>query len=131
MAAPSPSPFGLFARDFDELDFGGRTPGGVIVLDDPDPADAAAAPVTTEMLEAACAEARSQGFAEGRAEAEAAQEAARRALLAAVLGGLGDASDQIRQAVDESGSALARLVLASVAAAFPALCARHGAAELA
>jgi flagellar assembly protein FliH len=139
--AANPSPFGLFTRDFDELDVGARARpvvpggihGGVIMLDDPDPAEAAAAtpPVTAEMLAAACAEAHALGLGEGRAAAAAAQEAERRALLAAVLDRLGDAADQLRLAVDETGGALARLVLASVSAALPALCARHGAAELA
>lgn len=120
------SGLGLFVHDFDD-----PAAGGVIVLDEPDAAEAeAAAAITQDMLDEACAAAHAQGLAAGRAEAEAAREAERRALLTALLEQLRDADAGIRNAVDEAGSGLARLVLASLAAGFPSLCARHGADEL-
>jgi len=125
-----PSPFELFAADFDLP----TKAGGVIVLDELDPAEVPPAPpppVTREMLDAACAEARALGLAAGRAEVAAAREVERAALLGAVLAGLRDADATLRAAVDEAGGGLARLVLTALQGAFPALCARHGGAELA
>ena len=120
------SGFGLFVHDFDD-----PVAGGVIVLDEPDAAESEPAPaITQEVLDEARAAAHAQGLAAGRAEAEEAREAERRALLAALLDQLRDADAQIRGAVDEAGIGLARLLLASLAAGFPSLCARHGAAEL-
>lgn len=120
------SGLGLFVHDFDD-----PMAGGVIVLDEPDAADSEAAPaITQEALDKVSAAAHAQGLATGRAEAAAAQEAERRALLAALLEQLRDADAQIRSAVEEAATGLARLVLASLAAGFPSLCARHGAAEL-
>lgn len=128
--------FGLFVRDFDDpASDGVFGADGVIVLDDLDGAAAASPPpdlaITQEQLDEARASAHAQGLAAGRAEAEAAQDAERRTLLNALLDQLRDADAQIRGAVDEAGAGLARLVLASLAAGFPSLCARHGAAELA
>ena len=120
------SGLGLFVRDFDD-----PVAGGVIVLDEPDAAESEPAPaITQEVLDEARAAAHALGLAAGRAAAEAEREAERGALLAALLDQLRDAGDQIRRAVDEAGTGLARLVLASLAAGFPSLCARHGAAEL-
>ena len=125
---PRPA-IGLFAPDFDDP----AAQGGVINLDDPDPADppppaAETRPaITPEMLEAA----RAEGHEEGRAEIAAAREAEHHALLSRLLDALRDSDAAMRAAVDEAGSALARLVLASVASAFPTLSARHGGAELA
>ena len=118
------SGLGLFVQDFDD-----PAGGGVIVLDEPEVAEAAAA-ITQEFLEDACAAAHTAGLVAGRAEAAAARDGEQRALLAALLDQLRDADAQIRGAVEEAGGGLARLVLASLAAAFPSLCARHGAAEL-
>jgi len=143
--AAAPSPLGRFAPDFDSPDFDARhfdarhfdarhfDEQGVIVLDEPDPAEAGAAagPAITQQLLDAAAAGHAAGLAAGRAEAEAAQEATRRALMAALLARLDDTAAAMGAAVDAAGGALARLVLASLAAGFPALCARHGAAELA
>ncbi len=128
-AAPRAEPaFAMFVRDFDApLD-------NVIVLDDAEE-EAPAAPqtpaITQEMLDAAVAAARDEGLREGRAEAAEAREAARHAMQATLINQLRDAGAQLRGAVDEAGSQLAALVLATLDAGFPALRARHGAAELA
>lgn len=120
--------FALFARDFDApLD-------GVIVLDDEEPEAPPSEPdapaITPEMLEEACVAARAEGLQAGRAEAAEAREAARHAMTAALLNQLRDAEAQLRAAVEEAGGALAALVLTMLDSAFPALRARHGAAEL-
>jgi len=88
-------------------------------------------PITAEELEAARAAAHAEGLAEGLAAAEEARSAERAALLAAVSAQLVDADAKLRMAVDEAGAALSRLVLATVQSGFPALGARHGAAEIA
>ena len=82
------------------------------------------------MLEAAVAAARDDGLREGRAEAAEAREAARHAMQATLINQLRDAEAQLRGAADAAGSQLAALVLATLDAGFPALRARHGAAEL-
>ena len=93
---------GLFSRDFDD-----PLADGVIVLDEPDAAESAAAPaITQDVLDQACAAAHAHGLAAGRAEAAAEREAERRALLAALLDQLRDADGQIRGAVEEAGTAL-------------------------
>jgi flagellar biosynthesis/type III secretory pathway protein FliH len=120
----------LFARDFDDPD----SLGGVIVLDEPEPADTPAEPEPPPITAAMLDEARAAGFAEGlrhgRAEAAAARDAERDAMVAALLAGLRDADAKLHEAVEAAGSRLAGLVLAMLEAGFPTLCARHGAAEL-
>ena len=128
--SPAPRAAGLFTHDFDT-----PAPGGVIVLDEeeapPLPAEPPPPPITAEDLAAARAAAHDAGRAEGRAEAEAARAAERDALLAALSAQLADAGAQLRAAVEEAGGGLSRLVLAALQAGFPALGARHGAAEVA
>ena len=127
--APRAEPaFAMFVRDFDApLD-------NVIVLDDAEeeavPAEPPPPAITQEMLEAAVAAAREEGLREGRAEAAEAREAARHAMQATLINQLRDAGTELRGAVDAAGSQLAALVLATLDAGFPALRARHGAAEL-
>jgi flagellar assembly protein FliH len=123
---PAPRSGGLFAHDFDA-----PAPGGVILLDEEEAPPPPPPPITADDLAAACAAAHHAGRTEGLASAEAAREAERRALLATLSAQLGDAEAQIRAAVDEAGGALSRLVLAALQAGFPALGARHGAAEIA
>lgn len=122
---------GLFTRDFDDP----ASLGEVIELDDiggPEAAPDMPPPaITQDMLDDACAGARAQGQAEGRAEAEAERNAVRLALMTVLRGQLHNADAQIRAAVDDAGQGLSQLVLAALSAGFPALCARHGAAELA
>lgn len=119
----------LFARDFDDP----ASMDGVIVLDDADPQEAPPEPpppITAAMLAEACEAAREAGLSQGRAEAAAEREAVRDAMTASLLAGLRDADTRLRAAVDEAGSRLVGLVLAMLDAGFPALRARHGAAEL-
>jgi len=135
MASTRP-PFGdvalaLFARDFDDpavLD-------GVIVLDEQEPPDAVAEPapppITAALLDESCAAARADGLRQGRAEAAAARDAERDAMTASLLAGLSLADANLRDAVEVAGMRLAGLVLATLDAGFPTLCARHGAAEVA
>jgi flagellar assembly protein FliH len=127
-AARTEPAFALFARDFDApLD-------NVIVLDDAEeeagPAEPPPPPITQDMLDAAVAAAREDGLRAGRAEAADAREAARHAMQATLINQLRDAGAQLRGAVETTGSQLAALVLATLDAGFPALRARHGAAEL-
>jgi len=113
--------------DFDE------PAAGVIVLDEALAAEPETAPepLTAEMLASACAQARAAGRAEGLAEAAAARDAQRLALLDSLAGQLRDADARLRDVVEETGSQLSQLVVAVLAAAFPAMCARHGGAEVA
>lgn len=128
-AAPrAAAAFSLFARDFDApLD-------NVIVLDDAEeeasPAEPPPPPITQAMLDEAVAAAHEDGLRAGRAEAAEAREAARHAMQATLINQLSDAEAQLRGAVETAGSQLAALVLATLDAGFPALRARHGAAEL-
>ena len=127
-AARTEPAFALFARDFDApLD-------NVIVLDeaeeDAPPAEPPPPPITQAMLDEAVAAAREDGLREGRAEAAEAREAARHAMQATLINQLRDAEAHLRGAVETAGSQLAALVLATLDAGFPALRARHGAAEL-
>lgn len=117
----------LFTCDFDELADDGA---GVIVLDEPEAAAASLVP-TQGLLDAA----RDAGFAEGlrlgRAEAAAAREAALHAMTSQLVEQMEAAVAGLRGALDESGTRIVQLVLARVGAAFPALCAHHGGAEVA
>jgi len=106
----------------------------VIVLDDREPPDEAVEPapppITAAMLEEACAAARADGLQQGRDEAAAARDAERDLMTARLLSGLGMADEKLRDAVEATGKRLAGVVLATLDAGFPALCARHGAAEV-
>lgn len=133
--ASNRSPFGgaalsFFARDFD--DPGGLD--GVIVLDEREPPDAGAEtappPITAAFLEEACAAARAEGVRQGVADATAAHDAERDNMTASLIAGLTLADQHLRDAVEIAGRRLAGLVLATLDAGFPALCARHGAAEV-
>ena len=121
----------LFARDFDDP----AARDGVIVLDEQEPPDAASelAPpsISTAALEEACAAARAEGLRQGYAEAAAIRDTECDALVANLILGLNRADAHMRDAVEEASSRLAELVLAMLAAGFPTLCARHGAAEVA
>ncbi len=125
-----PADFSLFVPDFD-------APAGVIMLDEmpePDPGsapEAAQSAVTAEMLAAACAQAHEEGRNAGLAQAADAREAQRQAMLSALAGHIAAADTQLRDVVEESGAQLAQLVFAVLQAAFPALSARHGGAEIA
>ncbi len=118
--APRPAaPAGvLFAEDFDQ-----PPPA-------PPPVPEAARPVfSVEDLaaarDAARAEGRELGLAEATAQHEAALDAASRAVAAQLAGLRGEA----RARAEAAAHAVAQMLLDILAALFPTLCARHGAAE--
>ena len=115
--APRPAPSGiLFAEDFDA------------------PAQQAAPPRQRPIFTAAELDAtRETAFAEGRdsglAEAAAQHEVALDAAAAALAGRLALLREDSRAAAERAAAAVARLLLDTLAALFPTLCARHGPAE--
>jgi flagellar assembly protein FliH len=113
----------LFAHDFDA-----PPPEGVVVLDEPEPE--VPPPVTAEMVEQARAAGLAEGLANGRAEAAEAREAARQAALDRLGEQMDQAAAGLAETVEQAGGQLAQLVLAAIGAAFPALAARHGGAEV-
>lgn len=124
MTDVSSAGLGLFAHDFD------RPAEGVIVLDEPE----VAAPPVPAVTEAMVAQAREEGFREGlahgRAEAATARDAALAEMTARLVAQMDGAATALAAEVDRAGGELAQLVLAAVGGAFPALCARHGPAEV-
>ncbi len=69
------------------------------------------------------------GEAAARAVADASQSAADRTALAAIAASLDAASGEASEMAGDSADAIARLLLDTLAALFPALCARFGSAE--
>jgi flagellar biosynthesis/type III secretory pathway protein FliH len=117
-------PVVLFAEDFDRVEQS---------LPDPDPTP------EPEVIEPAytaadIAAARAQGFLDGHAEATTqaaiSDQTALREALAAIARQLEAARDESAAIADASADAVARLLLKTLATLFPALCARHGEAEL-
>lgn len=84
---------------------------------------------TLAEYEAARAEAHEAGRAEERALREAAATAADRVALAAIAGALDRERDGAAEVAEAAAEAIAGLMLGMLAAAFPTLCARHGADE--
>ncbi len=109
----------LYAEDFDE--------------DGDPPAAPAAEPEVIEPgftgaeLDAARAEAREAG----RRDVEHGLVAARVRAVELIAAGLADARAAAAEVAEDTALAVARAVLAATAACLPALCARHGAAEVA
>lgn len=105
-----------------------------------------AQPSAQEFLRAAVAEARAAGHAEGHAQGWAEGQAAARqeapvtraeapgsreaALMARLDQVLMEFAAQWHEEARENAEQLARLLTSALAAAFPVLCARHGAAEI-
>jgi len=85
-------------------------------------------------LEAACVQARAEGQAAGEAANVLANTAGPDPETAALLTRLAEEATVLpqawRQEVQEAATALAQLLCAAFAVAFPVLCARHGPAEL-
>lgn len=117
----------LFFEDFD---------------DDPDvanPAPAMAAPppqpdppaITQADLDAARAAGHASGLHAARAEAVTRHRATIAAGVASIAAALRDADAQGARHAEAAAQATARLLLAALAALFPALCARHAAGEIA
>ena len=110
----------VFAEDFDE-------PRPVAKPPEPAPAE----PVYSAAdLQTARAEALREGHAAGMAEAEESNLVLARDALLAIAGRLDTAREEARTIAEEAAEALGRLVMDALAAAFPALCARHAEAEL-
>lgn len=124
MNAQARLPHALFAEDFD-------LQVGVTVLDPPAEPEVIAPGITSEAVETA----REQAYAEGysRGLSQAAQDRAEIAgqLLAGIAQSLADAEAAARDAAEVSATAVAELLINSLAALFPTLCARHGAGEVA
>jgi flagellar assembly protein FliH len=111
----------LFAEDFDARP-------GITVLDDPEPP----APVFTEAeLAAARADAYAEGHRNGLSQAAADRAEVTRQMLVTIADRLAGASAEAARAAEDSADAVARLLLGTLAVMLPALCARHGAAEVA
>jgi flagellar biosynthesis/type III secretory pathway protein FliH len=71
-----------------------------------------------------------QGHASGLQEAAATDAAATRSAIEAVAAQFADARDAAAAFAEQSADAIARLLLESLAAVLPTLCARHGEAEV-
>jgi flagellar biosynthesis/type III secretory pathway protein FliH len=114
----SPRPLGaLFEEDFDLPEI---APEPEVI----EPAFSAA-----ELASAREAAAR-KGHAAGLEEAAASDAAATRRAIESVASQLADARDTAGALAEQSADAIARLLLDSLAAAFPVLCARYGEAEV-
>lgn len=124
MNAHSRLPHILFAEDFD-------LQSGVTVLDPPDEPEVIAPSFTPEAVETAREAAYADGYSRGLSQA--AQDRAEIAgqLLAGIAQSLADAEAAAREAAEASAVAVAELLINSLAALFPTLCARHGAGEVA
>jgi flagellar assembly protein FliH len=81
-------------------------------------------------LDAARAEGREQGHAEALAAAVADTHEKAQAALATLANDLAQVQRDARSLASEAADAIAQLLLASLAAAFPSLCERHGQAEI-
>ena len=114
------APTGFFDEDFD-------TP-----VEPPSPPEPEiVAPVfSLSDLEAARAEAWDNGRSAGLAEAETAAVPVARKALADIAAAMRDARDEAAAIAEASAESIARLVMDSLATAFPALCARHGDREV-
>jgi flagellar assembly protein FliH len=119
----------LFAEDFD-------APPDIAVLDDPpeepEPPPPPPPPAITEAdVAAARADAYAEGHRNGLAQAQADRAEVSRQMLGVIAGRLDATRAEAAQAVEEQADAVARLLLGTLATMLPALCARHGAGEVA
>jgi flagellar biosynthesis/type III secretory pathway protein FliH len=110
----------LFAEDFDLPRHDRAMPAPEVI----DPI------YTSAELAEARAEAWAGGHAAGIAEANTTIAAATRSLLDAIATSLNEAKAAAAAVAEHSVEAIARLLMDSLAKLFPALCARHGEAEL-
>jgi flagellar assembly protein FliH len=111
----------LFGEDFDSP-----------AAPDPEVIGPGSAPrgLTDADVAAARADAWAEGHGAGRAAAEAAAAQALAGAAVAMANEMAGLRDELRTAADAAADALARLLLDTLAALFPTLCARHGAAEV-
>jgi flagellar biosynthesis/type III secretory pathway protein FliH len=119
-ARPAPAPGALFAEDFDLS----RRREAMPVPDILNPTYTAA-----ELAEAR-AEAWAGGHAAGTEDANGTIAATTRSLLDVIAVALRDAKAAATSVAERSVEAIARLLLDSLAKLFPALCERHGEAEV-
>ena len=111
----------LYAEDFDD--------------DEAKPAAEQEAPPEPEFIEpvftgAELEVARAEARLAGRAEAERGIIASRVQMLSLIAAGMTEAQDGARIAAEQAAEAVARCMLTALTACLPALCERHGAAEL-
>jgi flagellar assembly protein FliH len=85
---------------------------------------------TAAELKAAREEAWREADELARAELNGARERAAQAALSTIAEQLRNAREQARKIAESSAEAIAQLLLASFAAAFPAMCRQHGEAEI-
>ena len=121
---PQPHPDILFAEDFDAAP-------GVTVLDDEADAAAEEPTFTEETLAAARADAYAEGHRNGLAKAAADRAEVTLQMLGVIAERLAGGRAEAARVAEESAEALARLLLGTLAGMMPALCARHGAGEVA
>ncbi len=113
----------LFAEEFDPLP-------GVTIIEAPAEPEIIAPVFTVEDVEAARDAGWSDGREAGLAEAEAASAVIGREALAAIAAQLGAASQVAAALAEQAAEEIARLLLDTLATLLPALCARHGEAEV-
>jgi flagellar biosynthesis/type III secretory pathway protein FliH len=114
----------LFAEDFD-------LQSSITVLDPPDEPELIAPSFTTEAVETAREEAYAEGYSRGLSQAAQDRAEIARQLLASIAQRLADAETAACEAAEASAVAVAELLMNSLAALFPTLCARHGSGEVA
>ncbi len=119
----------LFAEDFDD------DPSGVTVIPSaPEPELAAEPMFSLADLDIARQDGWDEGRAAGLAAGLAEAAASRAAQVAEVIGGISAQMATLAQAAtahaEEAAEEIARLLLESLMAMFPVLCARHGEAEV-
>jgi flagellar biosynthesis/type III secretory pathway protein FliH len=119
-----PRPDILFAEDFD-------APPGVTVLDDAADAPPPEPTFTAETLAASRTEAYAEGHRNGLAKAAADRAEVTLQMLGVIAERLEGGRAEAARVAEESAEALARLLLGTLASMLPALCARHGAEEVA
>lgn len=116
--------------------FAHRAPPGALFTEDFDVPEVAPGPMVVEPalsaddLIAAREAAWNDGHAAGLRDAEASDAATTRQTITAIAEQLIAERDAAAARAEQSAEAIARLLLDSLAAAFPALCARHGDAEV-
>jgi flagellar assembly protein FliH len=127
-SGPGRKPAILFDEDFDAP----PATAGVIVLDDlPDEAPPPPPAVTAEDVAAARADAYAEGHEKGLAQAAADRAEVTRQMLGVIADRLEGARLEAARVAEEGAQAVARLLMGTLAGMMPALCARHGAAEVA
>ena len=132
----------LYAEDFDDEDWAAApastTPSSMRRATDMSAAEARPAqqmPAEPEVIEptftsAELDAARAEGREAGRMEAERGLAASRVSMMGLLATGLSEVQGSARGVAEASAESVARCLLSMMAACLPALCERHGAAEL-